>query len=144
MNDLKISGYGDDLTINNCKIGDLSPKEHKNIELKLGGQNYSPLEDVIVSHVKDSSTLICRKPSSSDVEKYIDVELFSHLIILFAIFRTLPSEHNKPWAYGYFISSSKVSINGKSHFINFIFNFKSLASITDNIGLIFGDLLISI
>ena len=58
MKDLQISGYGDDLTINNCKIGDLSPQEHKNIELKLGGQNYSPLEDVIVSHVRSPTPIV--------------------------------------------------------------------------------------
>jgi len=85
MNDLKISGYGDDLTINNCKIGDLSPKEHKNIELKLGGQNYSPLEDVIVSHVKDSSTLICRKPSNDSIKQYIEEEVLDGLCCYSAV-----------------------------------------------------------
>ena len=64
---LNIHGYGDDLTINNIKIGDLSPKEHEKIEKTKGGQNYNPLENVVVSHVKDSSTLICRKPSPNDV-----------------------------------------------------------------------------
>jgi len=85
MNDLKISGYGDDLTINNCKIGDLSPEEHKNIELKLGGQNYSPLEDVIVSHVKDSSTLICRKPSNDSIKQYIEEEVLDGLCCYSAV-----------------------------------------------------------
>ena len=85
MNDLHISGYGDDLTINDCKIGDLSPEEHKNIELQLGGQNYSPLEDVIVSHVKDSSTLICRKPSNESVEKYIEEEVIDGLCCYSAV-----------------------------------------------------------
>ena len=68
MEKLNIHGYGDDLTINNIKIGDLTPSEHEKIELEKGGQNYSPLENVVVSHVKDSSTLICRKPSKSDVK----------------------------------------------------------------------------
>ena len=63
VNKLLINGYGDNLTINDIKLGDLSPKEHEQIEKNKGGQNYSPLEDVVVSHVKDSSTLICRKPS---------------------------------------------------------------------------------
>ena len=58
MKKLNISGYGDNLTINDIRIGDLSPLEHTKIEQKLGGHNYSPLDDVIVSHVKDSSTLI--------------------------------------------------------------------------------------
>ena len=68
MSDLKITGYGDDLTIDNIRLGDLSPSEHEKIEKEKGGQNYKPLEDVVVSHVKDSSTLICRKPSDNDVE----------------------------------------------------------------------------
>ena len=33
MNDLKISGYGDDLTVNGIRIGDLTPKQHEEIEL---------------------------------------------------------------------------------------------------------------
>ena len=63
MSKVNISGYGDDLTINDVRLGDLSPEEHEKIELTKGGQNYSPLENVVVSHVKDTSTLICRKPS---------------------------------------------------------------------------------
>ena len=65
MDKLKITGYGDDLTINGIRIGDLSPYEHEQIEMKKGGQNYKPLENVVVSHVKDSSVLICRKPSKN-------------------------------------------------------------------------------
>ena len=79
MKELKISGYGDDLTVNDCRIGDLTPKEHQNIELNLGGQNYSPLEDVVVSHVKDSSTLICRKPSPDSVLKFVEEEIIDGL-----------------------------------------------------------------
>ncbi|SVD45227.1 uncharacterized protein METZ01_LOCUS398081, partial [marine metagenome] len=60
---VNIHGYGDNLTIDNVRIGDLSPADHEKIELEKGGQNYKPLEDVLVSHVQDSSTLICRKPS---------------------------------------------------------------------------------
>ena len=70
MKNLNITGYGDDLTINGIRIGDLSPQEHENIEKERGGQNYKPLENVVVSHVKDSSTLICRKPSNKNVEKF--------------------------------------------------------------------------
>ena len=32
MPELKITGYGDDLTINDVRIGDLSPLDHENIE----------------------------------------------------------------------------------------------------------------
>ena len=56
---LTIHGFGDDLTVNNIRIGDLSPKEHEKIEIDKGGKNYKPLENVVVSHVQDSSTLIC-------------------------------------------------------------------------------------
>ena len=80
-----ITGYGDSLTIDGICIGDLSPKEHENIEKEKGGQNYKPLEDVVVSHVKDSSTLICRKPSQEDVNKYIQEELIDGLCCYSAV-----------------------------------------------------------
>ena len=80
-----ISGYGDNLTINGTRIGDLSPKEHENIEKKKGGQNYSPLENVVVSHVKDSSTLICRKPSKDSISNYIEEELLDGLCCYSAV-----------------------------------------------------------
>ena len=35
---LNIHGYGDDLTINNIRIGDLSPKQHEEIEISKGGK----------------------------------------------------------------------------------------------------------
>ena len=38
MKQLKISGYGDDLTVNNIRIGDLSPDDHAKIEENLGGK----------------------------------------------------------------------------------------------------------
>ena len=85
MKKLQISGYGDDLQINDCRIGDLTPKEHQDIELKFGGQNYSPLEDVIVSHVKDSSTLICRKPSKDNVLKFVEEEIIDGLCCYSAV-----------------------------------------------------------
>jgi len=85
MKELQISGYGDNLKINDCRIGDLTPKEHQEIELKLGGQNYSPLENVIVSHVKDSSTLICRKPSKDIVENYVEEEIIDGLCCYSAV-----------------------------------------------------------
>ncbi len=72
MPSVNITGYGDDLTVNGIRIGDLSPAGHESIEIKKGGRNYSPLENVVVSHVKDSSTLIVRKPDPVDVKKYID------------------------------------------------------------------------
>ena len=62
---LNIRGFGDNLTIDNIRIGDLSPDEHKKIDLEKGGRNYIPLDNVVVSHVQDSSTLICRKPSEN-------------------------------------------------------------------------------
>ena len=61
MPNLSIHGYGDNLTINNIRLGDMSPSDHEKIEKEKGGRNYKPLENVVVSHVKDSSTLICRK-----------------------------------------------------------------------------------
>jgi len=82
---VNIKGYGDDLTINNIRVGDLSPTEHEQIEKKHGGNNYSPLEDVVVSHVKDSSTLICRKPGSTDIEKYVESELLDGLCCYSAV-----------------------------------------------------------
>jgi len=87
MNNTKvnINGYGDDLKINDVKIGNLSPKEHELIEKKHGGNNYSPLEDVVVSHVKDSSTLICRKPSPNNIEKFIETELIDGLCCYSAV-----------------------------------------------------------
>ena len=68
MAKVNISGYGDDLTINGVRIGDLGPAEHEAIELEKGGQNYSPLENVVVSSVLDSSTLICRKPDPEGIK----------------------------------------------------------------------------
>ena len=85
MSNLKITGYGDDLTIDNIRLGDLSPSEHEKIEKEKGGQNYKPLEDVVVSHVKDSSTLICRKPSDNDVEAYVEEELIDGLCCYSAV-----------------------------------------------------------
>ena len=81
----KINGYGDKLTVNGIAIGDLSPSEHEKIELEKGGQNYSPLENVVVSHVKDSSTLICRKPSNTNIKKYVEEELLDGLCCYSAV-----------------------------------------------------------
>ena len=85
MKKLNIHGYGDDLTINDVRLGDLSPQEHEKIELDKGGQNYSPLENVVVSHVQDSSTLICRKPSNETVSKYVEEELLDGLCCYSAV-----------------------------------------------------------
>ena len=81
----KINGYGDNLTVNGVAIGDLSPSDHEKIELEKGGQNYSPLENVVVSHVKDSSTLICRKPSNENIKKYVEEELLDGLCCYSAV-----------------------------------------------------------
>ena len=85
MSKLSIHGYGDDLTVNNFRIGDLSPAEHEKIDLEKGGQNYNPLENVVVSHVKDSSTLICRKPSENGVSSFIEEELIDGLCCYSAV-----------------------------------------------------------
>jgi len=85
MSTLSIHGYGDDLTVNDCRLGDLSPAEHEKIELEKGGRNYNPLENVVVSHVKDSSTLICRKPSENGVSAYIEEELIDGLCCYSAV-----------------------------------------------------------
>ena len=85
MKNLNITGYGDDLTINGIRIGDLSPQEHENIEKEKGGQNYKPLENVVVSHVQDSSTLICRKPSPDKVKAYVEEELLDGLCCYSAV-----------------------------------------------------------
>ena len=69
MNKINIDGYGDDLSINGIRIGDLSPSDHEKIEHDKGVQNYKPLENVVFSHVKDSSTLICRKPSEDSINE---------------------------------------------------------------------------
>ena len=81
----KINGYGDDLTVNGIRIGDLSPLAHEKIEKKMGGLNYKPLENVVVSHVQDSSTLICRKPDNNDVNKYVEEELLDGLCCYSAV-----------------------------------------------------------
>ncbi len=85
MLELKISGYGDDLTINETRLGDLSPADHENIEKEKGGRNYSPLENVVVSHVQDSSTLICRKPDPDNVKSFIEEELIDGLCCYSAV-----------------------------------------------------------
>ena len=85
MNSVKIKGYGDDLTIDDIRIGDLSPYQHKIIEQDKGGQNYSPLDNVVVSRVKNSSVLIARKPSPNDIESYIETELLDGLCCYSAV-----------------------------------------------------------
>ena len=85
MSNIVISGYGDELSVNGTKIGDLSPSDHQEIELEKGGQNYSPLENVVISSVKDSSTLIARKPDPSHVEKYIESEIIDGLCCYSAV-----------------------------------------------------------
>jgi len=85
MTNLSITGYGDDLTVNGIRIGDLTPKEHENIEKEKGANNYSPLENVVVSHVKDSSTLIARKPNPNDISTFIEEELIDGLCCYSAV-----------------------------------------------------------
>ena len=85
MTNLSIHGYGDNLTINDIRLGDLSPSDHEKIEKEKGGRNYKPLENVVVSHVKDSSTLICRKPSDNGVKAFIEEELIDGLCCYSAV-----------------------------------------------------------
>ncbi|NQT96145.1 MAG: aminotransferase class III-fold pyridoxal phosphate-dependent enzyme [Candidatus Marinimicrobia bacterium] len=85
MTQLAISGYGDDLMINDVRIGDLSPQEHENIEKKMGGRNYHPLENVVISKVKDSSTLIARRPDPEQVKAYIEEEVIDGLCCYSAV-----------------------------------------------------------
>lgn len=82
---VQISGYGDNLTVNGIRIGDLTPKEHEEIEKSKGGQNYSPLEDVVVSHVKDSSTLVCRKPDKNNISSFVEEEILDGLCCYSAV-----------------------------------------------------------
>ncbi len=85
MAEVKITGFGDNLTINGVRLGDLSVKDHENIEKEKGGRNYAPLEDVVVSHVQDSSTLICRKPDPEGVKSYVESELIDGLCCYSAV-----------------------------------------------------------
>ncbi|MEA1882393.1 MAG: aminotransferase class III-fold pyridoxal phosphate-dependent enzyme [Candidatus Marinimicrobia bacterium] len=85
MSNVAITGYGDNLTIDGVRIGDLTPAQHEIIEKQKGGNNYSPLENVVVSHVKDSSTLIARKPDPNDVSSYIEEELIDGLCCYSAV-----------------------------------------------------------
>jgi len=85
MSKVSISGYGDSLTVNGICIGELSPGEHESIEKEKGGQNYAPLENVVISKVKDSSTLIARKPDPDDINKYIESEILDGLCCYSAV-----------------------------------------------------------
>tara|TARA_S200000501_G_scaffold313505_1_gene305022 strand:+ start:3249 stop:4580 length:1332 start_codon:yes stop_codon:yes gene_type:complete len=85
MISVSINGYGDDLTVNGVRIGDLTPAEHESIEKDMGGQNYSPLENVVVSKVKDSSTLVARRPHPDDIKRYIETELIDGLCCYSAV-----------------------------------------------------------
>ena len=48
-------------------------------------QNYSPLENVVISKVKDSSTLIARKPHPDDITKYLEEERLDGLCCYSAV-----------------------------------------------------------
>ena len=85
MSSVLINGFGDDLCINDVRIGDLTPDDHEKIEKEKGGQNYAPLENVVISKVKDSSTLIARKPHPEDVSKYIEEEILDGLCCYSAV-----------------------------------------------------------
>ena len=85
MSNVSINGFGDDLCINDVRIGDLTPDDHEKIEKEKGGQNYAPLENVVISKVKDSSTLIARKPHPEDVSKYIEEEILDGLCCYSAV-----------------------------------------------------------
>lgn len=85
MANVSITGFGDNLTIDGVRLGDLTPAQHESIEKAKGGNNYSPLENVVVSHVKDSSTLIARKPNPDDISSYIEEELIDGLCCYSAV-----------------------------------------------------------
>ena len=85
MSSVSINGFGDDLCINDVRVGDLTPDDHEKIEKEKGGQNYAPLENVVISKVKDSSTLIARKPHPEDVSKYIEEEILDGLCCYSAV-----------------------------------------------------------
>ena len=85
MPSVNITGYGDDLSVNGIRIGDLSPAAHEAIDKEKGGHNYSPLENAVVSHVKDSSTLIVRKPDPIDIDKFIESEIIDGLCCYSAV-----------------------------------------------------------
>ena len=85
MNSVSISGYGDDLSVNGIRIGDLTPDDHEQIEKEKGGQNYAPLENVVISKVKDSSTLIARKPDPENISKYVESEVLDGLCCYSAV-----------------------------------------------------------
>ena len=85
MSSVSINGFGDNLSINGVRIGDLTPDDHEKIEKEKGGQNYAPLENVVISKVKDSSTLIARKPHPEDVSKYIEEEILDGLCCYSAV-----------------------------------------------------------
>ena len=85
MPSVNITGHGDDLSVNGIRIGDLSPAAHEAIDKEKGGRNYSPLENAVVSHVKDSSTLIVRKPDPNNIEKYIESEIIDGLCCYSAV-----------------------------------------------------------
>ena len=85
MSSVSINGFGDDLCINDVRIGDLTPDDHEKIEKEKGGQNYAPLGNVVISKVKDSSTLIARKPHPEDVSKYIEEEILDGLCCYSAV-----------------------------------------------------------
>ena len=85
MSGVLIDGFGDDLSVDGVRIGDLTPHDHEKIEKEKGGQNYSPLENVVISKVKDSSTLIARKPDPDDINKYIESEILDGLCCYSAV-----------------------------------------------------------
>jgi len=85
MAKVTINGYGDDLTINGVRLGDLSPDQHESIEKEKGGRNYHPLEGVVVSHVKDSSTLVGRFAGKDDVKNYVEKEIIDGLCCYSAV-----------------------------------------------------------
>ena len=85
MSDVLIDGFGDDLSVDGVRIGDLTPHDHEKIEKEKGGQNYAPLENVVISKVKDSSTLIARKPHPEDITKYIEEEILDGLCCYSAV-----------------------------------------------------------
>jgi len=85
MSTLSIAGYGDQLTVNGIRIGDLSTVDHETIEKEKGGRNYDPLKDVVISHVRNSCTLVCRKPDPEKILAFIEEDLLDGLCCYSAV-----------------------------------------------------------
>ena len=51
MNQINIDGYGDDLSINGVRIGDLSPSDHEKLSMKKEAKIIKPLLKMSLFHM---------------------------------------------------------------------------------------------